>query len=60
MPGVDDSKKLSEKRREALYPLLLQAADYAQHGLCGRPRVIDEVNILNATKMAMEECAAGF
>ena len=28
--GVDDSKKLSEKRREALYPLLLQAADYAR------------------------------
>ena len=24
--GVDDSKKLSEKRREALYPLLLEAA----------------------------------
>ena len=30
VPGVDDSKKLSEKRREALYPLLLQAADYAR------------------------------
>ena len=59
VPGVDDSKKLSEKRREALYPLLLQAADYARTAFVP-PEVIDEVNILNATKMAMEECAAGF
>ena len=56
---MDDSKKLSEKRREALYPLLLQAADYARTAFVP-PEVIDEVNILNATKMAMEECAAGF
>ena len=59
VPGVDDSKKLSEKRREALYPLLLQAADYVRTAFVP-PEVIDEVNILNATKMAMEECAAGF
>ena len=57
--GVDDSKKLSEKRREALYPLLLEAADYAETCFIG-PEVIDEINILNATKRAMETCAAGF
>ena len=57
--GVDDSKKLSEKRREALYPLLLEAADYAETCFIG-PDVIDEINILNATKRAMETCAAGF
>ena len=57
--GVDDSKKLSEKRREALYPLLLEAADYAEACFIG-PEVIDEINILNATKRAMETCAAGF
>ncbi len=59
VPGVDDSKKLSEKRREALYPLLLEAADYARTAFVP-PEVIDEVNILSATKMAMEQCAAGF
>jgi len=57
--GVDDSKKLSEKRREALYPLLLEAADYAETCFIS-PEVIDEINILNATKRAMETCAAGF
>ena len=59
VPGVDDSKKLSEKRREALYPLLMEAADYAETCFIG-PDVIDEINILNATKRAMETCAAGF
>ncbi len=59
IPGVDDSKKLSEKRREALYPLLLEAADYAETCFIG-PDVIDEINILQATRRAMETCAAGF
>ena len=59
VPGVDDSKKLSEKRREQLYPLLLEAADYAETCFIG-PEVIDEINILNATRRAMETCAAGF
>jgi len=57
--GVDDSKKLSEKKRESLYPLLLEAADYAE--TCWMPpEVIDEINILNATKRAMEICASKF
>ena len=59
VPGVDDSKKLSEKRREQLYPLLLEAADYAETCFL-RPEIIDEINILNATRRAMETCAAGF
>ena len=59
VPGVDDSKKLSEKRREALYPLLLAAAEYAQTTFIG-PDVIDEINILQATRRAMETCAANF
>lgn len=59
VPGVDDSKKLTEKRREQLYPLLLEAADYAETCFLP-PSVIDAINILNATKRAMETCAAGF
>lgn len=57
--GVDDSKKLSEKKREQLYPMLLEAADYAQTCFLP-PSVIDEINILAATRRAMETCAAGF
>ena len=59
VPGVDDSKKLSEKKREQLYPLLLEAADYAETCFLP-PELIDEIGILNATKRAMETCAAGF
>lgn len=57
--GVDDSKKLSEKRRESLAPLLEAAADYCRTCFIP-PEVIDGINILNATKRAMETCGADF
>ena len=57
--GVDDSKKLTEKRREALYPLLIEAADYWKVAFVVHEQ-IDQMNILAATRKAMEECAAGF
>ena len=50
--GLDDSKKLTEKRREALYDQIMQTAVYAKVILAS-PEEIDRVNILNATKNAM-------
>ena len=49
---VDDSKKVTEKRREALYEKILETAVYARVILAS-PEEIDRVNILNATKNAM-------
>ena len=48
---VNDSKKVSEGRREKLYPILTQTAlGYATGWVY--PDVIDEINILEATKRA--------
>ena len=58
VPGVNDSKKVAEKKRERLFEQLMEAASYARTGWRS-PRQIDDVNILNATKQAMEEAAAG-
>lgn len=58
IPGVDDSKKLSAARREALSALILERARYARLA-CVEAPVIDEINILAATRRAMEQCAQG-
>ena len=50
--GVDDSKKISEKRREALYSEILDQALACGIGLRGNAE-IDRINILEATKEAM-------
>lgn len=52
--GVDDSKKLSEKKREKLFPQIREAAVDMSIVSVG-PEVIDEINILNATKQAMQQ-----
>lgn len=52
--GVNDSKKLTPARREALYELIMETASYVGIGLLDNHR-IDEINILNATKQAMME-----
>lgn len=52
--GVDDSKKLSEKKREELYDAILAEALACGIGMRDNNR-IDEINILEATKEAMAE-----
>ena len=56
--GVDDSKKLSEKKREVLFEEILARAEFAGIGRA-EPDEIDAVNILNATKNAMQRAAQG-
>lgn len=53
---VDDSKKLTEKRREALYDQIMETAVYARVALASAEE-IDRLNILRATKKAMAEAA---
>ena len=53
--GLDDSKKLSEKKREELFVQIKEKAlCYAV--VAKGPDVIDQINILEATKQAMREC----
>lgn len=52
--GVNDSKKLTEKRRESLYAELSESV-FCHKTIFIEPDVIDEINILNATKLAMKE-----
>ena len=53
IPGLNDSKKLSDKKRRELYPIIKEQAiaygiAFADHS------EIDEINILQATYLAME------
>lgn len=50
--GVNDSKKVSEKKREKLYDLILEEAISYSVAVIGQD-VIDEINILNATKQGV-------
>ena len=52
--GVNDSKKLSEKKREQVYEAIMQNALAVGVGISDVD-VIESVNILNATKLAMKE-----
>lgn len=51
---INDSKKLTEKKRELLYDVIMENAISVGIGMSS-PEVIDEINILNATKKAMIE-----
>ena len=52
LEGLNDSKKLSEKKREALFPVIQKEA-IAFAVASASPAEIDELNILNATMLAM-------
>lgn len=51
---INDSKKISEKKREKLYDTIMQEAISVGIGMSSE-KVIDEINILEATKLAMKE-----
>lgn len=53
--GINDSKKLTEKKRENLFSQIIDRA-IAYHIEFVDERTIDEINILNATKLGMKRC----
>lgn len=53
IPGVDDSKRLSEKRREEMYEVITNQALAYNTGIVDN-YIIDEINILEATRLAMK------
>lgn len=57
--GVDDSKKLSPKKREKLYEQIINSACEVTISVISQ-EVVDKINILNATKQAMSECIDKF
>ncbi len=52
LPGLNDSKKLTEKKREALRPIIESVAVAWAVGIAS-PEEIDAINILNASILAM-------
>lgn len=52
--GVNDSKKLSEKKREALFQEIKERAVAWAVGIVDE-KIIDEINILEATRLAMKK-----
>lgn len=57
LEGLTDSKKLTEKKREALFPLIEEQALGIGIGMCSA-KEIDEYNIYEATKIAMKRAIA--
>lgn len=56
--GVDDSKKLSAKKREKIAELIEKKA--VACNICRvEPEIIDEINILEATKLCMKNAVEG-
>ena len=58
LSGVNDSKKLSEKKREELFDKIIQEC-IAYKIVAIDEKTIDEINILNATMLAMKTAIEG-
>jgi len=56
--GLNDSKKLTEARREKLYEEIIQKA-LSWHTARAEVEEIDELNILHATRLAMQRAVEG-
>jgi ribonuclease HII len=56
--GVDDSKKLTEKKREMLFDIIVENAISYSISFVDN-QTIDDINILNATMLAMEQAIKG-
>lgn len=56
--GVNDSKKISEKKRERIYEQILEEAISYSVGIVDQ-KTIDEINILNATKLGVKIALEG-
>ena len=56
--GLNDSKKLSEKKREQLFDIICEKAIDFSIGVATE-KEIDEINILNATFLAMHRAVEG-
>ena len=56
--GVNDSKKISEKKREKVYEQIIENAISYSVGIVDE-KGIDEINILNATKLALTTAIKG-
>lgn len=56
--GLNDSKKLSEKKREQLFDIICEEAVDFSIGIADE-KEIDKINILNATYLAMKRAVEG-
>lgn len=58
IPGLNDSKKLTDKKRRELMPIIMEQAVSYSIAMVDH-RKIDEINILQATLLAMEQAISG-
>ena len=58
IPGVNDSKKLTEKKREELFEKIKETAIDYKIVEIGH-KTIDDINILAATKLGAKKCVEG-